>query len=38
MNGVLEAAASGTRIEITSTVERPAAVPLTAADGAVVAG
>lgn len=28
MNGVLEAAASGSRVEITSTVERPAAVPL----------
>ena len=38
MNGVLEASRTGTRIEISSTVERPAAVPLTAADGAVVAG
>ena len=38
MNGMLEAAASGTRVEITSTVERPAAVPLTAVDGAAVPG
>ena len=38
MNGVLEAASSGARVEITSTVERPAAVPLTAQDAATVTG
>ena len=36
MNGVLEAAHGGSRVEVTSTVERPAAVPRTA-QGAPVA-
>jgi hypothetical protein len=38
MNGVLEAAHGGSRVEITSTVERPAAVPLTARNAAPVTG
>ena len=38
MNGVLEAAHGGSRVEIASTVERPAAVPLTARDAAAVTG
>ncbi len=38
MNGVLEAAHGGSRVEITSTVERPAAVPLTARDATAPVG